>query len=1159
MNKIFGTLNTNGKDWFTSEHYNENKINGIIDPEGGTNINMPPAIPSPFARLDLVKTAFRNIINSPKLSSHKVGDKVVTSKEDEKLVSDCLDIAELLFNYESVKDKVKIVVWDKQIELNKLKNSVSSNKDISEAHRMFAETLELYLDQDKASYNFDLMKRIYLIKYNHKIIGGTSPITLFFATANNLDHAKIHLNGNDTLFDENYTPLYKRDSEFQKYLYLLFKSNSILSTRMRDFSNYLEKNKRILNVENVDLYNQINNLNVSEFKENFTELNTGITNSDVEVLGVVLKKRRIENVTYDISNKSDFRISSTKDIGTNRPLVLQNDFSKNWLYVNDHWMNTIKVAYFDKESINNRRLPGLNIKYPYLTVSDFLEPYLIRLVYPINKEKYFDGNLKIEIGNDSKGYLLPLKKYFFEYFNSEDLINSSDRNPKIELIQGGQNSVKVILKIPVAKHGEYISFERIYYQSSETQITRADEESNNGIIVENQVGVTLFPFLRTKIENYNPQYRIQLIDRDIFGIQKNSNFDLKFFSNTNNNELSSIKKIRNKKIPDDSATASSQYYVLNNEFDFIQIRNQANSGISGIIIPIWPQFNHGNEEFSFAIDFGTTNSHIEYKISNNSPKPFEINLDEIQIGTLYHPTKTSVDFSGSGANAIRELIEHEFVPFEINNNSHFKFPQRTVISESHSLNIDDETYSLADFNIPFIYEKKVEKDKIHSNLKWSKREIGNLKRIESFFEILIMLIRNKTLLNKGNLNKTKLVWFYPSSMKQARKSVLEKTWNELFNKFFNQNVKSIGITESLAPFYYFKGHNQLTGGSYKPVVSIDIGGGTTDIVIFKQNEPLKLTSIKFAANSIFGDGFSEYGAANTNGFIIKYKTYFHGILNTNKHYELIKVLKHIEEKNKSEDINAFFFSLENNSRINNSNIYSYNALLSKDDDLKIIFIYFYSSIIYHIAKLMKHHAIELPKNIIFSGTGSKILKIITPNLETLSKLSKKIFEFVYSQQYDNEGLKLTSEYEKPKEVTCKGGLMMNKEDLSIDTNTIKVVHTCLEEKGIKAIKYSELNDEIKEQIIDQIKDFNSFFINLNKSFKYSDNFGVSSQSFAKFKKELDNHLRDYLETGLEFSKKLDSNDDDIDRELEETLFFYPIIGKINELTEELSKLSEVQN
>jgi hypothetical protein len=1147
MTKIFGYTKKGGQHWFNSDAYSDKEIEAIKDPEGGSEISLPTAIPSPFARIDLVKTAFRNITKSPALKAYTKDGNVVSGKDDEKLVSDALDLAEMLFNIDSIKDKIKIIVWDKEAEIEKLKTS--SNK----GHRQFAETLELYLDQDEESYNFDLLKRLYLIEYNHKIIGCTSPATLFFATANDLAHAQIKLTKNDVTFDDKYTPLYERDTEFQKYLYLLFKAYPTLSQRLNVINDYLDKNLKILDTENHKLYKEINNLNAASFATNYSELDAGATGDIVEVIGVALRKRKKEDIVNSIQS-SDFIIQSSKYRGELKPLILQNNLNKAFRYANDNWDNAVKVPFIDNETIlEKRRLPSVNIQYPYLTVSDFLEPYLIRLVYPINKDKFFDGNVNTEVGDDSKGFILPLKKQFFDYFNSDDLVSSLPNKPKIEMVQGAAGSVKVILRIPVAKNGEYISFERTYYQSA----SKPNEEHNKGAIVEHQFGVTLFPFIKTNNPNTEAYYRVQLVDRDVTGVLKNTDYDLKFFSNIGHDAVQvRAKKMRSSKKPDAVETATSQYYVLHNEFDFIQIKNVVASGASGIIIPKWQPYSQGNEVFSFAIDFGTTNTHIEYKVGNGSPKPFDITADDVQIATLFHPTKTTEDFGGTGAIAIRELIEHEFVPQHIGNGSEYKFPHRTVIAESHSLNVETETFSLADFNIPFNYERKPEKDKIQSNLKWAKKEKGNEKRVRAYFEKIIMLLRNKVLFNRGNLSQTKLVWFYPSSMKPARKSQLESTWNELFNQYFSPTQPAVGITESLAPFYYFKGTNKLQGGAFKPVVSIDIGGGTTDIVVFKSNKPLLMTSFKFAANAIFGDGFSEYGAASSNGIISKYLPYYDNLLATNKLYDLSKVLSSIKDKNKTEDINAFFFSIENNPKIKDKKLFSYNSLLANDEDLKIIFIYFYSAIIYHIAELMKQKQIEMPKHIVFSGTGSKVLNLITSDLKILANLSKIIFENVYGQKFDLDGLSIETEKEMPKEVTCKGGLMLNADDLAIDIRTIKATHTCL--SGVDKLTYGQLDETAKANIANYVGEFNKFFFNLNTQYSFSDYFNVTEKSLGIFKEELSRHLRDYLEEGLEYNKMLDEITTD-DKEIEETLFFYPLIGAINNLSTYLSQLTQVKN
>lgn len=1152
MSKIFGYTKKGGKDWFSSDAYSDKEIEAIKDPEGGSEISLPTAIPSPFARIDLVKTAFRNIAKTPDLKAYTKDGNVISSKDDEKLVSDALDLTEMLFNIDSIKERIKIIVWDREAEIAKLKGT-------SDMHRRFAETLELYLEQDKTSYNFDLLKRLYLIEYNHKIIGCTSPATLFFATANDLTHAQIKLTKNDVTFDEQYTPLYERDVEFQRYFYLLFKANATLSQRMPDLVDYLNKNLKKLNTTNPQLYDELNKLNVASYISNYSELDTGVTGDVVEVIGVPLRKRKKEDIVGSIKS-SDFIIQSSKYNGGLMPLALQNSLNKPFRYANDKWDNTIKVPFVDSETILERRwLPGVRIQYPYLTVSDFLEPYLIRLVYPINKDKFFDGNVNTETGDDSKGYILPLKKQFFDYFTSDDLVSSLQGKPRIEMLQLPAGAVKVTLHIPIAKQGETISFERIYYQSAESTLTKPDEEKNKGVIVEHQFGVTLFPFIKTNNPNIEAYYRVQLVDRDNTGVLKNTDYDLRFYSN-NQQEAVEVraKKIRSSKKPDAVETATSQYYVLHKEFDFIQIRNLIATGASGIIIPQWQPFQSGNEVFSFAVDFGTTNTHIEYKIGSGSPRPFDVTSDDIQIATLFHPTKTTEDFGGTGAIAIRELIEHEFVPQLLGGSSEFKFPHRTVIAESHSLNIETETFSLADFNIPFIYERKPEKDKIQSNLKWAKREKGNEKRVRAFFEKIIMLLRNKVLFNRGNLSQTRLVWFYPSSMKPARKSSLENTWNELFQQYFNPANKPVGITESLAPFYYFKGANKLQGGAYKPVVSVDIGGGTTDIVVFKSNKPLLLTSFKFAANTIFGDGFSEYGAASSNGLISKYFPYYENLLSTNKLYDLSKVLSSIKDKNKTEDLNAFFFSIEGNPKIKDKKLFSYNSLLSNDEDLKILFIYFYAAIIYHIAEVMKNKEVELPKHLIFSGTGSKILSIISPDMKILATLSKNIFEGVYNQTFDSDGLTIETEKEMPKEVTCKGGLMSNTDDLAIDTKEIKATLTCVESKGIDKLTYDKLNDATKADIANYVSSFNSFFLKLNSQYSFTDYFNVSEKSFEIFKEELNKHLRDYLEEGLEYNKMLDKVAAD-EKEVEETLFFYPLIGAINNLSSHLSELTPVNN
>lgn len=1173
MNKEFGYTKLEGPTgWFKlKHHYNDDDIKRIIDPEGGSKINMPTAIPSPFARIDLFKTAFHNINSTPYLKAYNNDDgNTVASSNDDKLVSDCLDLAEMMFNIDSIKDKIRIIVWDKNAELAYLKNNSTMNK-------RFAETLELYLDQDKESYNFDLVKRLYLIEYNHKIIGCTSTATLFFVTANDLSHAQIKLTKNYETFDEQFTPLYERDVEFQKYLYLLFKANPLLSRRLKVIDDYLTKNLGILDKENHTLYEEINKLKADSFKTNYSPLEVS-KDVPVEVLGIGFRTRKTGDLVEFIAENSEFRISSTKLPTSKRPLILKDGFSKEWLYVKDPWSNKTLVPHLVSESrLEKRVLPDIRIQYPYLTVSDFLEPYLIRLVYPINKEKFFDGNVNTETGDDSKGYLLPLKTQFFDYFTSDDLTSSLQGKPRIEMEQLPAGAVKVTLSIPVVKQGESISFERIYYQSAESQLSKPDEEKNKGVVVEHQFGVTVFPFIKTNNPYIEAHYRIQLIDRNVSGYLKNSNYELKFYSN---NLISPIKLanererepfIRRNKNRGEGAT--SKYYVLENEFDYITVMDVANNLIRGIIIPLWDDYKGGGDLFKFAIDFGTTNTHIEYRIGGGKSMPFEI-TDDTQIATLFDPNRTPEDFGGTGALDIRELVNHEFIPKNIGNNSAYKFPIRTVMAENESFNSTLSSHTLADYNIPFIYEKETQKDRITSNLKWVTE--GD-KRVEGFMENLMLLLRNKVLINHGDISKTQIVWFYPSSMHKTRIGNLQASWTKLYKKYFvikssiledsdqmetttlkvAEKIKS--LPESLAPFYHFK--SKLPGGFS---ISVDLGGGTTDIVMLQSEKPILISSFRFAANAIFGGGLQEYTNSITNPILIKYLPFFKSLLEANKLTKVLQLLHSIEEVNRSEDISAFLFSLSENNRITDKNLFSFALKLQGDKDLKIIFVYFYSAIIFYISKLLEKRFAEsdskpLPNHIIFSGRGSKLLKLISDDKKVIEDITKNIFELSLNKKFESSKLSIEFEDNIPKEVTAKGGITIGLSDIPEKEEILALQSriNCLENDRTNTITFKELNAEKRKDIIKYVSDFNSLFIKLNEVYPFRKNFIISSEALEYFKSNVNEYLAENLDRGIELVMKLDKSKDT--DEIEETLFFYPLIGAINNLSNHLSVLTPVNN
>jgi hypothetical protein len=110
-----------------------------------------------------------------------------------------------------------------------------------------------------------------------------------------------------------------------------------------------------------------------------------------------------------------------------------------------------------------------------------------------------------------------------------------------------------------------------------------------------------------------------------------------------------------------------------------------------------------------------------------------------------------------------------------------------------------------------------------------------------FFEELLLLIRNKVLLIHGDLKQTKLTWLFPSSMSGIRLDELDTLWRKLFAKYITTKNVPQKLSESIAPYYYYK-HSKGINAADKPVVGIDIGGGTSDIVIYQGK---KTSSFKF--------------------------------------------------------------------------------------------------------------------------------------------------------------------------------------------------------------------------------------------------------------------------------------------------------------------------
>jgi hypothetical protein len=1156
MSKILSYNNkTTGECWIPlSNQYSADEINMMSDPNGGLSAQPRTAIPSPFAQMDLVKNAFRRLSMNPRLNGELM---------DEKLVGNALDVAQLFFNLPELRTKLRVVEWNKTSALQALKSDPS--------HKLLGDTIEMFLEQDKEAFNFDRLDRLYFLVLGNQVIGSTSPVSLFMATPNARPGLySLPVEQNVNLFDLT-RPLYMRTDKFIKYIYALFTAYPDLKRLCGEVNAYLITCFPLLDARlQTEILNEIGNPTAMDVEnreraQQYLNVNFAPSEEGIQVLGVPFYCARQADIQAAIQH-SDFRIepSVPQPEGEKLPLVLQNHLnapaSDPFRYITGNWDDLTTITYADYAMEPDKRiLPATSHQYPWLTDDDFFQPALIKLDYTMDRDCFFDGNLAVETREtDDNDFVLPLTKTYFKYFTVNDLFGTIAGRPRFEIIHsqtGRQESVRVILRIPVQKAGHFVTLERTYIEAVNADLSY-DRQNDKGHFIRVPFALSVFPFVKAPELK---QYNVQLVDRAL-GLLENYHIDLKFFGQKDSTtqvatpaELESLRRQRSLK---SEKRVGSDYYLVHGSFDYINVQLTDNRGATaaeGVLCPRWPSYIPGHEAFTFAVDFGTTNTHVESMRAGQMPEPLAIDSDAKArlLATLYNGEHILYDV----------ILKQEFLPRNIGRD--YGFPQRTVLSESERLDAEsvDAIVALGDANIPFIYEKESTGygNRIVPNLKWS-TDISTSKRVRAYLTELALLMRTKVLLENGDITKTRIVWFYPLSMKVGNVRKMGEMWAKTFHEVFGVEVDShnlIQMPESVAPYYFYRGSSQFRGAA-STVASIDIGGGSSDVVVFESNaqQPTMLTSFRFAANVLFGDGFSEVPHGDTNPMLVKYVDYFRKLFDGDdeRYGELNGILDDITAKRKSEDINAFLFSVIQNKQVGGNDVFSYNQRLNEDGRLKIVFIYFYATLIYYVARMMKHRGLEKPRSVMFSGTGSKVLDIVGAQRE-LDLLTQTIFERVYGESYDADGFSVVMERKEPKQITCRGALMQVRdasgcasvkqlnELMDSFNSTVKYNYSAISKE---TLLYEDMdNPAIRTELVDEVRKFNDFFCQLCDDIQVVDRFLVDNQSLMQFKELVNKDLEHHLINGWNFVNKNEPERNATDK-IEDAVFFYPIIGSIRD-------------
>lgn len=1121
---IGDNLNSTGHYGFVQNEINASKIDDGLMDSGDILNKMGTSIPTPYARLYLFDSAFRqvNTYHSDEELKEVAHEGVYDNEEKivatayHHLVSECLDMLEFIFKYGNEK-KFGVIEWDVQTECNKIQQfGTSAQKELAEA------LYDAYNNTVLGSFS-----KIYLFTWDGVIVGGTSPITLVFTSPNvRRQFNQKGLTGTfkgeegNILFDQYHaTPLHKRSENFRKFIYTY----------------WLAELSKVKEIKNTSLFTYIKNSKASYDKHIVVDkANPSLTDVvPLESTAGIIKTANVNlycsrNVfnpqTCDYIIKPKVNIYKQEIVNgapctVEAPAVLTENGIDGFRYAPRPWNKTGDTIPAKLEKyLSKRELPGTTFKYPYLTVDDFLSEKLIEVSYNIRKDKFYTGSAS------NVKFLMPLKKEFFKFFTIDDI----DKMIKISQDKETEN-VTVDISVPVS--GGTIKLSKIYTENDRVDCYDATHTFDLAIFPSYQVPVT------------NNQ------DFNVYNVMLGSTLqDLKikfyrFLDLSNDEQSQCLNNVKDEKRTNDpSDRFETRHINIPSSFDLIEICvNHDNESFHGLIIPRFKQIPSVTQKFTFCVDFGTTNTQVSYvrrAINSNAViniaqiKSFDISEEDAQIMLLN-------DDKGFGFFLkFKTFLQREFVPSIIGQSCDVSYPMRTT---SWEINTRVATLKMFEnMNIGFNYDKELSVNdslpgQYKTNIKWAVNDVLARDRMREYFKQLLWMMKSKSALNGGGVD-FEVIATYPQSMRVMEASVFKQSWKTAAQQL-KTNVEPKFELESVAPYYSFL--SELSYG--KPYMNLDIGGGTTDILHVRpipgKNDQTAVFSAIFAANDIWGDGCNDASTPKENGFVTFYEmSPERESLSDAKKLELTSVCQNASS---SADIMSYLFSHDNDV---DAPTHISQAIQGSVEMMRIPIVHF-TSLMYYVAFVLDLAELKIPKAITFTGMGSKYIKLISDDEVALGQVISKIFSF-YGQQVNNSEL-LNANIEikfapEPKLVTASGGLIMN----SRPKSQRLVPDNCLchgydsEEYG-HSIYYRDIQDS-KSKVIAEFKKFTNIF-------KYQPVIDAYAKLGHPITSNIDSELVEIAESSFDLMINQNSDPGIKDFPVEDPMFFWPLKDTLYQL------------
>lgn len=921
-----------GTDW-TSE-------NGVISEEQiakrqdqrTDNTSSQNALPTPFARFFLMENAFRLVTNERK-------DGTDAGLSYRRMVSDCLDVYELLYNWQyninhwkNESYHLEFRVWNEEA-MTALKQQVP----------LLAEPLDNYFNSDLTEER----RLIFLLLVNQNkeyLLACSSPKT-GWVTPPDLDKRGKTESGLRALFvGERYnSSLFPRIHRPRGEKGYFFNECCMFEERSAGFKNYM-----------------IHHL-MSNCPDSFISIRSYITSF--------------------LDNDDDIKSGTSYSFrGKSIPLG-----------------NGEKLSLFGLPITCNDGMDATN----------FFAESIIKVPFGIAEENFLsfghDEDSSIGIDHD---YLLPLTQEALEVLRPQDLqltIQENSRADRVTITLIYQNE----------------EFKKVYAIEPRT----GEGDLLDAASVNINFDMVLFPNMLATEATNNRYFKVAMIATER---NKHRTLDMErstcLFFKAGENGFEQISETDEKvaeygvqtsivrSIQGDKSDYSTKYFELfNTTFDAIMVRLRFDDRTySGVLLPQFKKAIQTTKRYTYAVDFGTTNTYISRREAGEANVPEQLTMKDPMVSYLHRkevsPQKSlinrweSMPFTEAG-----QAFQTEFLPTFVDGVK-YKFPLRTAMAQRQQA---VETLNLfGNTNIAFLYEKAIPSgdNYVRTNIKWDEKDEDD----RLFIRELLMIIRADLLQSGGDMKQTNIVWFRPLSFNPKQKEAYERIWKEETKHILDLPVNQVHCyTESEAPYYYY--HEKRTFEENRSVVVIDIGGGSTDIVQFSGNHLTLANSVHFGCDVLWSGGFNKMANDHTANGVF---TYCHEKVSFKD--EILQQMNTLMclagSKYATSDIINFWINNDAESHVTDLFRASFKPL----------FLYHYVAIIFYLAQMLKSREIECPTAITFSGNGSRYIdEYLTSNIVILQEITLMVLKAVLINVPNSVQLVLPQER---KESTCYGGL-----------------------------------------------------------------------------------------------------------------------------------------